>query len=103
MLKIYNFICACDFFLLLLHDFLRIVRTCVGAMKIKGLNILLMSLLLVVPMVAQDSLSVDSITPFDVLPMADETPAPKKSTIDARVEYTSQDSLVMTGKGIAHM
>jgi len=32
-----------------------------------------------------------------------DTVAPRKQTIDARVSYTSKDSMVMTGKGITHM
>ena len=28
---------------------------------------------------------------------------PKANTIDARIEYTSSDSMVITGKGIAHI
>ena len=39
-----------------------------------------------------------------LLNMMDSIGTPKKkNTLDARVEYTSQDSMVMTGKGIAHM
>lgn len=59
-----------------------------------------MMLLLVMPMVAQDTI------PAPILgeELAQEKePAPKKNAIDARVEYTSQDSMVMTGKGLAFM
>ena len=35
----------------------------------------------------------------------DTLPAPtaKKQAIDARIEYTSNDSMIITGKGIAHI
>ena len=59
-----------------------------------------MMLLLVMPMVAQDSIP----NPILGEELAQEKePAPKKNAIDARVEYTSQDSMVMTGKGLAFM
>ena len=55
-------------------------------------------LLLVVPMVAQDITTNDSI-------LAAKTPATSKpsNAIDARVEYTSNDSMIITGKGIAYI
>ena len=40
-----------------------------------------------------------AISSTDTLP----APQPKKNAIDARVAYMSQDSLIITGKGIAHM
>ena len=59
-----------------------------------------MMLLLVMPMVAQDTIP----NPILGEELAQEKePAPKKNAIDARVEYTSQDSMVMTGKGLAFM
>ena len=82
-------------------------------MNRKGCYIsLLLLLLLVFPMVAQDVVPGDPFVGSDPLvdPMAawDSVPASsesgrKQGAIDARVEYTSSDSLVMTGKGIAHM
>ena len=49
------------------------------------------------PMVLHDNAAAISST--DTLP----APQPKKNAIDARVAYMSQDSLIITGKGIAHM
>lgn len=49
------------------------------------------------PIVLHDSIATRSMS--DTIP----TQAPKKDAIDARVAYTSQDSLIITGKGIAHM
>ena len=91
-------------------------------------NILVVLLLLVLPMAAQDSLRMTSIEPLAQLPTNDSLgnnpmengvwtkendpllqmeasspTTPKKQPIDARVVYSSSDSLVMTGKGIAHM
>lgn len=91
-------------------------------------NILVVLLLLVLPMAAQDSLRMTSLEPLAQLPTNDSLgnnpmengvwtkendpllqmeasspTAPKKQPIDARVVYSSSDSLVMTGKGIAHM
>lgn len=57
--------------------------------------------------ITQDTLpqQIDTMgTQEDPLNMMDSIGTPKKkNTLDARVEYTSQDSMVMTGKGIAHM
>ena len=92
------------------------VRVCVCVMCKKGLFISLLMLLLALPIVARDSVQVasDSATQVLPMPMSVDTidnaasvesvaPSPKKQAIDARVEYTSQDSLVMTSNGIAHM
>lgn len=49
------------------------------------------------PIVLHDSIATRSMS--DTIP----TQAPKKDAIDARVTYTSQDSLVITGEGIAHI
>ena len=79
----------------------------------KGYYILLLLLLSVLPIVAQESTEVGPVLSGQgqVDPMlgwepADSSavkPARKQGAIDARVEYSSSDSLVMTGKGIAHM
>ena len=96
--------------------------------KVKnGLYILLGMLLLVLPMTAQDTIPMpsqegawlhdESVAPavspvmgqgamFEEAEMLqiEEKPKPKeKQVIDARVVYSSSDSLMMTGKGIAHM
>ena len=63
------------------------VRVCAYAMRRKVLYIWLM-LLAVIRISAQEK--VDSV-------------ASKKNPIDARVEYTSKDSMVMTGDGLAFM
>jgi hypothetical protein len=47
------------------------------------------------PLVQQDTAAVTTDE-------ASETPK-KSNTIDARIEYTSLDSMVITGKGVAHM
>ncbi|MBR5855083.1 MAG: LPS-assembly protein LptD [Paludibacteraceae bacterium] len=59
-------------------------------MKKQGIYILLLLLLVVVRVFAQDVASSDSVSAT-------------KSPIDARVEYTSQDSMVMMGNGLAYM
>ena len=67
------------------------------------------TLLLVMPMAAQNVVETDStgfpqIDTTQIDPLDSIAPAsPKKQGLDARVEYTSTDSMVMTGKGIAHM
>ena len=63
------------------------MRVCAYAMRRKVLYIWLM-LLAVIRISAQEK--VDSV-------------APEKTPIDARVEYTSKDSMVMTGDGLAFM
>ena len=71
-------------------------------------------LLLVVPMTAQDSIpmvsevAANGVAAGDPLLMMDsaakQNAEPKaKQPIEARVEYTSTDSMVMTGKGVAYM
>ncbi len=72
-------------------------------------------MLLVTPIVAQDSLSTipleekeDSLAivpPLsqDTVTSSDSIPKQKSTTIDARIEYTSTDSMVIMGNGIAHM
>ena len=71
-------------------------------------------LLLVVPMIAQDSIpmisevAANGVAAGDPLLMMDsaakQNAEPKaKQPIEARVEYTSTDSMVMTGKGVAYM
>ena len=84
-------------------------------MKVKGFYILLLMLLSFLPIVAQDIVEMDSMMAqdtmqtdpmllWDSVPSFSTLPATRKSgAIDARVEYTSSDSMVMTGKGIAHM
>lgn len=47
------------------------------------------------PIVLHDSAAIRSAN--------DTIPPKKKDAIDARVAYTSQDSMIITGKGIAHM
>ncbi len=47
------------------------------------------------PVVLHDSAAIRSAN--------DTIPPKKKDAIDARVAYTSQDSMIITGKGIAHM
>ena len=55
-------------------------------------------------MMAQDTMQTDPMLLWDSVPSFSTLPATRKSgAIDARVEYTSSDSMVMTGKGIAHM
>ena len=67
------------------------------------------TLLLAMPMTAQNVVETDStgfpqIDTTQIDPLDSIAPAsPKKQGLDARVEYTSTDSMVMTGKGIAHM
>ena len=80
----------------------------------KGILILIWMLLLVVPMTAQDSIpmvsevAANGVAAGDPLLMMDsaakQNAEPKaKQPIEARVEYTSTDSMVMTGKGVAYM
>ena len=80
----------------------------------KGILILIWILLLVVPMIAQDSIpmvsevAANGVAAGDPLLMMDsaakQNAEPKaKQPIEARVEYTSTDSMVMTGKGVAYM
>ena len=86
--------------------------------KVKnGLYILLGMLLLVLPMTAQDTIPMpsqegawlhdESVAPAVSPVMAEmldiEEKPKEKQVIDARVVYSSSDSLMMTGKGIAHM
>ena len=84
-------------------------------MKNKWYILLLGVMLLATPIVAQEPLStLPSRTKEDSLavtpPLAqgtkangDSAPSPKPTTIDARIEYTSTDSMVIMGNGIAHM
>ena len=84
-------------------------------MKNKWYILLLGVLLLATPIVAQEPLStLPSRTKEDSLavtpPLAqgtkangDSAPSPKPTAIDARIEYTSTDSMVIMGNGIAHM
>lgn len=84
-------------------------------MKNKWYILLLGVMLLATPIVAQDPLStLPSRTKEDSLavtpPLAqgtkangDSAPSPKPTAIDARIEYTSTDSMVIMGNGIAHM
>lgn len=84
-------------------------------MKNKWYILLLGVMLLATPIVAQEPLStLPSRTKEDSLavtpPLAqgtkangDSAPSPKPTAIDARIEYTSTDSMVIMGNGIAHM
>ncbi len=84
-------------------------------MKNKWYILLLGVMLLATPIVAQEPLStLSSRTKEDSLavtpPLAQGTkangnsaPSPKPTAIDARIEYTSTDSMVIMGNGIAHM
>ncbi len=84
-------------------------------MKNKWYILLLGVMLLATPIVAQEPLSIlPSETKEDSLavtpPLAqgtkansDSAPSPKPTAIDARIEYTSTDSMVIMGNGIAHM
>lgn len=84
-------------------------------MKNKWYILLLGVMLLAMPIVAQEPLStLPSRTKEDSLavtpPLAqgtkangDSAPSPKPTAIDARIEYTSTDSMVIMGNGIAHM
>lgn len=91
----------------------------------KGIHILLGMLLLVLPITAQDSIPMAAeqagwLRDENVAPEANpvagqgmvfeeaemlhiEEKPQQKQVIDARVVYSSSDSLMMTGKGIAHM
>ena len=75
----------------------------------KGLFIMLGTLLLAMPIIAQSVVETESLAPIptdttQIDPLDSMTPkSPKKQGLDARVEYNSTDSMVMTGKGIAHM
>ena len=84
-------------------------------MKNKWYILLLGVMLLATPIVAQEPLStLPSRTKEDSLavtpPLAqgtkangDSAPSPKPTAIDARIEYTSTDSMVIMSNGIAHM
>ena len=70
----------------------------------RGIFIMLGTLLLAMPMAAQNVVETDStgfpqIDTTQIDPLDSIAPAsPKKQGLDARVEYTSTDSMVMTGK-----
>ena len=84
-------------------------------MKNKWYILLLGVMLLATPIVAQEPLStLPSRTKEDSLVVTppltqgtkangDSAPSPKPTAIDARIEYTSTDSMVIMGNGIAHM
>ena len=82
-------------------------------MRVGRVYILLLLFLLVLPMVAQGRISMDTLAvqdslPTDSLMLVDSVPRGeqlerKSKALDARVEYTSKDSMVMTGKGVAFM
>ncbi len=67
-------------------------------------NTIILLLLLVCSLLhAQDPMLDTAQDPLQSILQQDTTPQPKKSGIDARITYSSQDSMVITGKGIAHM
>ena len=66
-------------------------------MEIADTTLLALNDSLPVPTILHDSAAIHTQSDTTMLPQ------PKKDAIDARVEYTSQDSLIITSKGIAHM
>ena len=55
--------------------------------------------------IAQDTMSVaqDSVAAMQDSVAVDSVPAKKSGAIDAKIEYTSQDSMVIMGNGVAYM
>lgn len=76
-----------------------ILRIIGGSLK-KIVSILFGMVLMLWQVSAQEPMQFD-VDPLDSI--LSPAPASKKEAIDARVVYSSQDSMVMTGKGIAHM
>ena len=76
-----------------------ILRIMGGSLK-KVVVILFGMVLMLWQVSAQEPMQFD-VDPLDSI--LSPAPASKKEAIDARVEYSSQDSMIMTGKGIAHM
>ena len=59
-------------------------------------------LLLVFPMMAQSVVQDSIFDPLNSFDVTEPTPK-KKQAIDAKIEYTSADSMIITGDGIAYM
>lgn len=68
----------------------------------RGYYILCLMLSLVLPMMAQDIVQDSILDPLNRFENTEPT-SKKKQAIDAKIEYSSTDSMVITGDGIAYM
>ena len=68
----------------------------------RGYYILCLMLSLVLPMMAQDIVQDSILDPLNRFENTEPT-SEKKQAIDAKIEYSSTDSMVITGDGIAYM